>query len=145
MRYHSHERIKPIHDSLVLKPHGTRDLSVQAIFQPVWHGIGEKEWFLNQNPIDMKTLNIIAQVLIVIGALNWGLVGLFDFNLVSALFGTDTFLTNTVYVLVGLAGLYGLYLITALSRVPDTHTSPAATTRQDAHHARTARANPPRA
>lgn len=69
----------------------------------------------------MKALNIIAQALIVIGALNWGLVGLFDFNLVSAIFGVDTVLTNIVYVLVGLAGLYGLYLIAAVSRDPALH------------------------
>jgi uncharacterized protein len=71
----------------------------------------------------MKVLNTIAQVLIVIGALNWGLIGLFDFNLVSALFGVDSFLTNTVYVLVGLAGLYGLYLIAAVARDPAAATT----------------------
>lgn len=53
----------------------------------------------------MKTLHIISLVLVIVGALNWGLVGLFDFNLVAALFGQETAFTNLLYVLVGLAGL----------------------------------------
>ena len=64
----------------------------------------------------MKTVNVIAQVLIVIGALNWGFVAWFDFNLVTAIFGEDTWWTNLVYTLVGLAGLWGLYLISTVSR-----------------------------
>lgn len=59
----------------------------------------------------MKALNVIALVLIIVGGLNWGLVGLFDFNLVSALFGADTWLTNLVYILVGLAAIYGVALL----------------------------------
>ena len=51
----------------------------------------------------------VAIVLSVIGAINWGLVGLFDFNLVSALFGPMSTLSRIVYVLVGLAGLYLLF------------------------------------
>ncbi len=51
----------------------------------------------------------VAIVLSVIGAINWGLVGLFDFNLVSALFGPMSTLSRVVYVLVGLAGLYLLF------------------------------------
>lgn len=54
----------------------------------------------------MKTLDAIAIVLLIIGGLNWGLLGLFDFNLVSAIFGIDSLLTNLVYVLVGLSALY---------------------------------------
>lgn len=56
----------------------------------------------------MRGLNIIALILIIIGALNWGLVGLFDFNLVAAIFGADSWLSNLIYVLVALAGLYAL-------------------------------------
>jgi len=59
----------------------------------------------------MKALNAVALVLIIIGGLNWGLVGLFDFNLVSALFGVDTWLTNLVYILVGLAAIYSFILL----------------------------------
>lgn len=58
----------------------------------------------------MKQLDVLATVLVVIGALNWGLVGLARFDLVAALFGLqfgDTSpLTSIVYALVGLAGLY---------------------------------------
>lgn len=69
----------------------------------------------------MKALNITAQILMVIGALNWGLIGLFDFNLVAALFGADSILSNLVYILVGLAGLYGLYMISLLAKPSEAH------------------------
>ncbi|KKQ95645.1 MAG: hypothetical protein UV74_C0013G0252 [Candidatus Woesebacteria bacterium GW2011_GWB1_43_14] len=58
----------------------------------------------------MKKLWMPAMVLLVIGGLNWGLVGLFDFNLVTYLFGA-TILTQTVYVLVGAAALWKAYLM----------------------------------
>ena len=48
----------------------------------------------------------IAWVLVVVGAINWGLVGAFNFDLVAALFGSMTLASRIVYVLVGLAGLY---------------------------------------
>ncbi|OGV90991.1 hypothetical protein A3A66_03095 [Microgenomates group bacterium RIFCSPLOWO2_01_FULL_46_13] len=54
----------------------------------------------------MKGLHIVAFTLVVIGALNWGLVGLFDFNLVEALFGLRSGLTQLVYVLVGASAIY---------------------------------------
>ncbi len=53
----------------------------------------------------MKT---IALVLVVIGALNWGLVGILDFDLVKAIFGDMTAISRIVYTLVGLAGIYVL-------------------------------------
>lgn len=46
----------------------------------------------------------LFKALSAIGAINWGLVGLTNFNLVEALFGTDTFMTRLVYTLVGLSG-----------------------------------------
>jgi uncharacterized membrane protein YuzA (DUF378 family) len=52
----------------------------------------------------------IALVLMIIGAINWGLVGAFGFNLVSAIFGEMSTLSRIIYVLVGLAGLYGIGL-----------------------------------
>lgn len=48
----------------------------------------------------------VATVLLIIGGLNWGLVGAFDFNLVSALFGPMSVLSRIVYIIVGLAGIY---------------------------------------
>lgn len=59
----------------------------------------------------MNAIYRIALTLAIIGAINWGLIGLFDFNLVDAIFGTDTFLSNLIYSLVGLAGLLSLPIL----------------------------------
>ena len=56
----------------------------------------------------VKALSTTALVLVIIGGLNWGLVGLFDYNLVDSLFGAGSALARTVYVLVGLAALYSI-------------------------------------
>jgi uncharacterized protein len=60
----------------------------------------------------MSRLNVIdwaAMVLVIVGALNWGLVGLFGFNLVNALFGGVPTIESIVYVLVGIAGAWMIY------------------------------------
>ena len=57
----------------------------------------------------MKTIRWIAWLLVVVGAINWGLVGVFHFNLVSALFGGVAHLEKIIYALVGLSGLYMLF------------------------------------
>ena len=54
----------------------------------------------------MRTLNVIALILVIIGAINWGLIGFFEFDLVSTLFGTMTAFTRVIFALVGIAGLY---------------------------------------
>lgn len=54
----------------------------------------------------MKSMDVIAAVLVVVGAANWGLVGLFQFDLVATIFGDATILSRIVYSLVGLAGLF---------------------------------------
>lgn len=54
----------------------------------------------------MKLLHMLAFVLVVVGALNWGLVGLMDWNLVSSLLGEGSMLEKLVYILVGVSGLY---------------------------------------
>ncbi|HMM62312.1 MAG TPA: DUF378 domain-containing protein [Candidatus Saccharibacteria bacterium] len=54
----------------------------------------------------MKALNVTSLVLVIIGGLNWGLVGAFDYNLVDNIFGMDSALARVVYVLVGLAAVY---------------------------------------
>ena len=59
----------------------------------------------------MDILQKICLAFTIIGALNWGLVGLFDFNLVSSLFGADNMFTNLVYALVGLAGIINIGLL----------------------------------
>jgi uncharacterized membrane protein YuzA (DUF378 family) len=61
-------------------------------------------------------LDWTAIVLTIIGALNWGLIGLFRFNLVSFLFGEMTLLSRVVYTLVGIAGIYLIY---TASKSPD--------------------------
>lgn len=56
----------------------------------------------------MKTLDYIALVLVVIGAVNWGLIGFFNFDLVKAIFGDMTLFSRIIYALVGVSGLYAL-------------------------------------
>lgn len=56
----------------------------------------------------MRVLNTITLILLIVGGLNWGLVGLFDFDLVAAIFGEMSVLSRIVYVLVGLAALWQL-------------------------------------
>lgn len=56
----------------------------------------------------MRALNILTQVLLIVGGLNWLLVGAFDFDLVAALFGEMSSLSRVVYVLVGLSAIYQL-------------------------------------
>jgi uncharacterized membrane protein YuzA (DUF378 family) len=55
---------------------------------------------------NMSALNWIALILLIVGGLNWGLVGLFSFDLVAAIFGTMSILTRIIYILVGLAAIY---------------------------------------
>ena len=59
----------------------------------------------------MKIVDKIALVLIIVGAVNWGLIGLFKFNLVEAIFGDMTILARVIYGLVGLSGLWGIKLL----------------------------------
>ena len=53
----------------------------------------------------MNTLYKVALTFTIIGAINWGMVGIFNVNLVSLLFGVDSMLTNLVYAIVGICGL----------------------------------------
>jgi len=63
----------------------------------------------------MRLLTIIALILTTIGAINWGLIGLFDFNLVSTIFGGDGGLfTKIIYILVGISGLLNFRLLIEL-------------------------------
>ena len=61
---------------------------------------------------DKNALDWIALVLVIVGGLNWGLVGLFNFDLVNFLLGSIPLLQNAVYVLVGLAAAYLIYYVT---------------------------------
>ena len=59
----------------------------------------------------MKIIDKIALFLIIIGAINWGLIALFELDLVALLFGEMTILSRIVYGLVGLSGLWGIKLL----------------------------------
>ena len=58
----------------------------------------------------MHILKIISYVLVIIGAINWGLIGIFGFDLVATLFGETSLLTRIVYILVGIAAVILLFL-----------------------------------
>ena len=68
---------------------------------------------MSRTPIDR-----IALLLVIAGALNWLVIGLFEYNFVAAVFGAATFVSRTIYSLVGLAGLYSISLLFRES-VPD--------------------------
>lgn len=59
----------------------------------------------------MKQVSWVATLLIVIGAINWGLVGVFEWNLVDAIFGSGSTVSMIVYLLVGLSGIWGISLL----------------------------------
>ena len=58
----------------------------------------------------MKVINAIALLLIIIGAIHWGLIGIFQFNLVDSLFGEGSIFSRIIYSLVGVAGLWSIAL-----------------------------------
>ena len=60
----------------------------------------------------MSTLYKVTIVLAIIGCVNWGLVGILNFNLVEFLFGDGTILTRVVYVIVALSGLVNIGILT---------------------------------
>ena len=62
----------------------------------------------------MKVIDYIALVLVIIGAINWGLIGLFGFDLVATLFGSMSVLSRIVYTLVGIAGLWSIRFFTKI-------------------------------
>jgi uncharacterized membrane protein YuzA (DUF378 family) len=63
-----------------------------------------------------STIGWIAFALLVIGGLNWGLIGLFDFDLVAALFGEMSPLSRAIYTLVGISAVYCAFAMPALRR-----------------------------
>lgn len=54
----------------------------------------------------MKALNIVTLILVIVGGLNWGLVGALNFDLVAAIFGAGSLLSRLVYVVVGLSAIW---------------------------------------
>jgi uncharacterized protein len=60
----------------------------------------------------MKAVNVVTLLLVILGGLNWGLVGLFSFDLVAALFGSGSVLSHIVYILVGLSAAWQIVPLT---------------------------------
>ncbi len=61
--------------------------------------------------MNSRMINTIALIFVIVGALNWGLVGIFGFDLVAAIFGPMSILSRIVYILVGISGIYCLKLL----------------------------------
>ena len=59
----------------------------------------------------MQTLQKIALVFTIIGAINWGLIGIFDFNLVNALFNSMPIIEKIIYIIVGICGLINIGIL----------------------------------
>jgi uncharacterized protein len=59
----------------------------------------------------MQHAKTVATILMIVGAINWGLVGLLGLDLVATIFGVGTVLAKVVYILVGVAGVYGLVML----------------------------------
>lgn len=64
----------------------------------------------------LKTIDYIALTCVIIGAINWGLIGFFGFDLVALIFGDMTVLSRIIYAVVGIAGLYALSYFGRLER-----------------------------
>lgn len=62
----------------------------------------------------INALDILTYILVVVGGLNWGLVGFFDYNLVDEIFGVDSGASRVIYALVGLAALYMLLTVSKM-------------------------------
>lgn len=60
----------------------------------------------------MKTINALALTIAIVGCINWGLIGLFNFNLVETLFGSFSFI---IYTLVGIAGIWSIAFYTRVT------------------------------
>lgn len=59
--------------------------------------------------MNMKALDFTALTLVIVGAINWGLIGFFKFNLISTIFGGETsIISRIIYAIVGIAGLYSI-------------------------------------
>ncbi|MBQ6135294.1 MAG: DUF378 domain-containing protein [Bacilli bacterium] len=61
----------------------------------------------------METIQKVLLVITIIGAINWGLIGIFEFDLVGAIFGVGSFLTRAIYTVVGVCGLINIGILMA--------------------------------
>lgn len=65
---------------------------------------------------NLNTLDWITLILVIIGGLNWGLVGFFNYDLVATIFGATTLISKIVYDLVGLSALYLIFVVTKFAK-----------------------------
>jgi len=65
----------------------------------------------------LNVIDIVALVLLIVGGINWGLVGLFSFDLVATIFGVASMLSNIVYMLVGLSAIYVAVIFMKLEKM----------------------------
>lgn len=65
--------------------------------------------------MERNWLDIVSLILIIVGAINWGLIGFFNLDLVALLFGTMSMISRIIYVIIGLAGIYSLVLFWKLN------------------------------
>ena len=59
----------------------------------------------------MKVIDKIALVLVIIGAIVWGIIGIFNYNIVDALFGVGSIISKIIYILVGISGLWAIKIL----------------------------------
>ena len=64
----------------------------------------------------LNALDMIAFILVIVGGLNWGLVGVFSFDLVATIFGAMTIISRIVYTLVGIAAIYTAIILPKLAK-----------------------------
>jgi uncharacterized membrane protein YuzA (DUF378 family) len=81
-----------------------------------------------------RAIDVITYVLIVIGALNWGLIGFFEYNLVATMFGEMTVLTRMIYTLVGASAIYQLLSLPGIFRRWGTASRAAAAREREREH-----------
>lgn len=62
----------------------------------------------------MKIVNYVADILVIVGGINWGLIGLLNFNLVATIFGSIPMLERAIYILVGVSAIYSIALLRKL-------------------------------
>lgn len=59
----------------------------------------------------MKVIDKIELVLVIIGAIVWGIIGIFNFNVVEAIFGVGSIISKIIYILVGISGLWAIKIL----------------------------------
>ena len=81
--------------------------------------LGDNDNEKKKEVIRVKIIDYIALILVLVGAINWGLVGFFSFDLVCVIFGDMTLISRIIYALIGIAGLYALSFFGRLGRTTE--------------------------